>query len=118
MNTRTKENRPEGRHTDGWPKKGTREPREEAERGWEDGGDISFHFPAVWLLGGEGHYSRKESPTPRCAVFTLFLLFLVHPLSVVFLCVLRNSSCLGHTVLFRIETLIIEHSLRIKKSYI
>ena len=64
-----------------------REPGEEEERGWDDG-DISFHFPALWLLDDEGHYSFKEfppPPAPPCMVVSFFLLLFVHYVFVMFL---------------------------------
>lgn len=69
------ENWPEEIQSDGWPKNGTRRAREEEERRRDDG-ELSFHFPSVWLLDGEGHYSLKEYPTPpaHCPPFLFVVL--------------------------------------------
>lgn len=58
--------------------------REEEERRRDDG-DLSFHFPSVWLFDDEGHYSRKEQPTPPRAALSFFLSF--------FVCLCSPSIC-------------------------
>lgn len=89
--TGTTENWPEEIHSDGWPKNGTRRAREKEERRTDDG-ELSFHFPFVWLLDDEDHYSLKEYPTPPSSLsFCHVLSIFVHSLSVIFLCLLCSS---------------------------
>ena len=78
MNRQT-QNWPQEIRSDGWPENKGEKVREEEERRRDDG-ELSFHFPSVWLLDDEGHYSVKEFASAHCLLYIfLFLCLTVFP---------------------------------------